>query len=94
MAGAHEGGCLCGAVRYQATGQPMRATVCHCTFCQRITGSAFGVWVTYRKEQVALSGGSFQNLRLFQTVEAQRTELARYAAISEATRSSSGSPAQ
>jgi hypothetical protein len=56
MAEAHEGGCLCGAVRYQATGQPMRATVCHCTFCQRITGSAFGVWVTYRKEQVALVG--------------------------------------
>lgn len=56
MSDMHEGGCLCGAVRYRATGQPLRATVCHCTFCQRITGSAFGVWATYRKEQVAISG--------------------------------------
>jgi hypothetical protein len=56
MSDMHEGGCLCGALRYRATGQPLRATVCHCTFCQRITGSAFGVWATYRKEQVAMSG--------------------------------------
>jgi hypothetical protein len=34
----------------------MRATVCHCTFCQRVTGSAFGLWVTYRKESVAITG--------------------------------------
>jgi hypothetical protein len=56
MSEAHEGGCLCGAVRYRSTGQPVRATVCHCTFCQRVTGSAFGLWVTYRKENVAITG--------------------------------------
>lgn len=56
MSQTHEGGCLCGAVRYRATGQPVRATVCHCTFCQRISGSAFGVWVTYRKEDVTITG--------------------------------------
>jgi hypothetical protein len=56
MSEVHEGGCLCGAVRYRATGQPVRATVCHCTFCQRVTGSAFGLWVTYRKDDVAITG--------------------------------------
>jgi hypothetical protein len=56
MQETHEGGCLCGAVRYRAMGQPVRATVCHCTFCQRVTGSAFGLWVTYRKENVAIAG--------------------------------------
>jgi hypothetical protein len=56
MADVHEGGCLCGAVRYRASGQPVRATVCHCTFCQRVTGSAFGLWATYRKENVSITG--------------------------------------
>ncbi len=56
MPEVHEGGCLCGAVRYRASGPPVRATVCHCTFCQRVTGSAFGLWATYRKEAVAISG--------------------------------------
>jgi hypothetical protein len=39
----HEGGCLCGAVRYRVRGQPVVGLVCHCTFCQRRTGAAFAV---------------------------------------------------
>jgi hypothetical protein len=39
----HEGGCLCGAVRYQTTGDPLRVTVCHCKWCQRRTGTGFAV---------------------------------------------------
>ncbi len=36
-----EGGCLCGKVRFRATQAPLRTLVCHCTFCQRMTGSSF-----------------------------------------------------
>ena len=34
------GGCLCGAVRYEVTEPPVAAGYCHCTRCQRRTGSA------------------------------------------------------
>lgn len=50
------GGCLCGAVRYRAATPPSRTVVCHCTFCQRATGSAFAVWPTYPQDRVAITG--------------------------------------
>ena len=35
------GGCSCGKVRYQLLAAPIRVHCCHCTDCQRHTGSAF-----------------------------------------------------
>ncbi len=35
------GGCLCGAVRYEITKDPQMTAVCHCTHCQRQSGSVF-----------------------------------------------------
>jgi hypothetical protein len=34
------GGCLCGAVRYEVNEPPTGAGYCHCTRCQRRTGTA------------------------------------------------------
>jgi hypothetical protein len=34
------GGCLCGGVRFQVTEPPLFASYCHCTRCQRRTGTA------------------------------------------------------
>jgi hypothetical protein len=53
----HEGGCLCGAVRYRVHGEPARSSVCHCTYCQKRTGSAFGIGAYFRAEQVELTRG-------------------------------------
>ncbi len=36
-----EGGCDCKAVRYRMSTKPMFVHCCHCTWCQRETGSAF-----------------------------------------------------
>jgi hypothetical protein len=35
------GGCLCGAIRYESSGDPVFALQCHCRDCQRQSGSAF-----------------------------------------------------
>jgi hypothetical protein len=52
----HEGGCLCGEVRYTAFGDPQRVTVCHCTWCQRRTGSAFAVEALFDLRQIEITG--------------------------------------
>lgn len=35
------GGCSCGHVRYRLATHPLFVNACHCTICQRHTGSAF-----------------------------------------------------
>ena len=35
----HAGGCLCGAVRFEAAGVPTDTAYCHCFFCRRQTGA-------------------------------------------------------
>jgi len=57
MTGIHEGGCLCGAVRYRVTNAPAGTGACHCKFCQRRTGSAFGIGAYFRQEDVAITRG-------------------------------------
>jgi hypothetical protein len=56
MANIHEGGCLCGDTRYRTTAEPLRVTVCHCTFCQRFTGSAYLVEPIFNRNDVVFSG--------------------------------------
>jgi hypothetical protein len=43
---AQDGGCRCGALRFRLTGAPFLTSVCHCTGCQKMTGSAFSLTVT------------------------------------------------
>ena len=39
------GACHCGAIRYEAEVEPTEVNVCHCSDCQRLTGSAFRISV-------------------------------------------------
>jgi hypothetical protein len=50
------GGCLCGKVRYIAEAEPAFVAVCHCTDCQKFTGSAFGVVVGVPKPALSIQG--------------------------------------
>jgi hypothetical protein len=56
MSDYHDGGCLCKTIRYHARGEPLRAYICHCTFCQMHTGTAFAEIVWYEKDDVEMTG--------------------------------------
>ncbi|HZF54665.1 MAG TPA: GFA family protein [Polyangiaceae bacterium] len=59
MADTHEGGCLCGDIRYKTSGEPAYQAICHCRFCQQLSGSAFHVVVVFDKPRVEFSGKAF-----------------------------------
>ncbi|MEC7760701.1 MAG: GFA family protein [Pseudomonadota bacterium] len=57
----HQGGCACGAVRYETTGQPVKTGLCHCRYCQLRTGSAFGVSVYFPADAVREISGDLRD---------------------------------
>lgn len=59
MAGnVYAGGCLCGRIRYRASGKPSDETHCHCEICRRASGAAFVSWATFKTADFAFTKGS------------------------------------
>jgi hypothetical protein len=56
VAEAITGGCLCGACRYEAHGEPVDVRVCHCRNCQKVTGAALYARVRMPGAAVTISG--------------------------------------
>lgn len=52
----HEGGCLCGAVRFRAQGAPQRTLICHCRICSQHTGAPFVLLGVFARDAVSVSG--------------------------------------
>src|SRR3974390_2255430 len=52
------GQCHCGRVTYEADIDPLTVSICHCTDCQSLTGSAYRVTVICGSEQVRMEGGT------------------------------------
>lgn len=52
------GGCLCGKTRYQLTSSPLIIHCCHCTDCQRETGSAFAINSQIEADRIVLVEGA------------------------------------
>jgi len=52
-----EGGCLCGAIRYQIDGMAKRTTNCHCIHCRRSSGAAYITWIEYRVNEFKIVAG-------------------------------------
>jgi hypothetical protein len=52
----HIAHCACRSLSAEAQGEPLIVTVCHCTECQRRTGSPFGLGAWYPKDMVRVAG--------------------------------------
>ena len=50
------GGCTCGQVRYSLHAEPMIVHCCHCSWCQRETGSAFVINALIEASKVSVEG--------------------------------------
>jgi hypothetical protein len=60
MTDIHESVCLCGAASYRVTDEPCWAGICHCTFCQKSTGSAFAVAAYFGESSVRIKSGALR----------------------------------
>ena len=51
------GGCLCGAVRYQVSGNIKAVANCHCSMCRRHSGAAFLTYAAVETEAFTIEQG-------------------------------------
>ncbi|NOX81469.1 MAG: GFA family protein [Alphaproteobacteria bacterium] len=52
-----EGGCQCGKLRYRVSQPPLMIYCCHCTNCQKISGSAFAISATIVETSFEFTAG-------------------------------------
>lgn len=50
------GRCQCGAISYEATGEPAHSALCHCSDCRRSAGAPMVGWALYPQDAVAITG--------------------------------------
>jgi hypothetical protein len=65
----HEGGCLCGGIRYRITAPIHNVMHCHCRMCQRASGAVAISWFTVSPEHMTLSRGTLKTWRSSETHE-------------------------
>ena len=58
MSEAYQGGCGCGAVRYEISGVPVFQNHCQCRDCQRKSGTGHGSYLTVNREGVKVTGAA------------------------------------
>ena len=58
-----EGGCLCGAVRFVATGKPTGVFWCHCQSCRRHSGAPVSVFVGFERDAYTVTKGEITRFK-------------------------------
>ncbi|WP_416899150.1 MAG: GFA family protein [Minwuia sp.] len=56
MSTEREASCACGQLRVRCPETPLSVSLCHCSDCQRRTGSAFGIAAFFGREDIIVSG--------------------------------------
>ena len=51
------GGCLCGAIRFEAAGEPLWIAHCHCHSCRRNTGAPVTTFVGFPADGFTYAAG-------------------------------------
>ena len=59
----HQGGCLCGAVRYRFASPPRDVSYCHCRMCQQAGGTPVVAWATIATQDFAWTAAPPQAYR-------------------------------
>src|SRR5215468_9828365 len=52
-----DGGCRCGYITYEAEADPQRVHICHCTDCQKLSGSAFRTGIRVASDSFRMISG-------------------------------------
>jgi hypothetical protein len=52
------GGCLCGDLRFVASGRPWRVGLCHCLDCRKHHGALFHASAIFPQEAVTITGAA------------------------------------
>jgi hypothetical protein len=60
LAKHYTGGCLCGALRYVAQGEPTMMGHCYCADCRKASGSGFIPFMSFKASNVSFSGPTRQ----------------------------------
>jgi len=53
----YQGGCQCGAVRYEVSGEPQHVALCHCNDCRKSSGAPMVAWAAVTDAQFKLVKG-------------------------------------
>jgi hypothetical protein len=59
----YTGGCLCGSVRYEVSGELRQLCYCHCNSCRRAAGAPTVPWGTVASEEWRLRRGQLTQFR-------------------------------
>ena len=51
------GGCMCGAIRYACSGEPLHVGYCHCRSCRHHSGAALAGMLVFEPENIEFTAG-------------------------------------
>ena len=63
MKDPYTGSCLCGSLCYEIKGEPITVYNCHCTECQKVGASAFGMSVRVDSGDFSITSGDYKKIK-------------------------------